>query len=72
MPGGAPPMMPHPGGMPGAGPQVMPVPMPMPMPQPPGRKAGGRVYRSAKDMDAGAGSGLGREEKTEIQKKRRG
>jgi hypothetical protein len=32
-----------------------------------GRKAGGRVYRSYKDMDAGSGSGLGRLEKTEIQ-----
>jgi hypothetical protein len=30
------------------------------------RKAGGGVYRSYKDMDAGAGSGLGRMEKTEI------
>jgi hypothetical protein len=30
------------------------------------RKAGGRTYRSYKDMDAGSGSGLGRMEKTEI------
>ena len=36
-----------------------------------GRKAGGRVYRSAKDMDAGAGGGLGRLEKAEIQKRKR-
>lgn len=41
-----------------------PVPPGMPM----GRKRGGRVYRSYKDMDAGAGSGDGRLEKTEIQK----
>ena len=38
------------------------------------RKAGGRVghrsYRSYEDMDAGAGSGLGRLEKTEIQSRR--
>lgn len=64
---GAPPMgaaapapMPMPAGAPaglgGAGPAPMP------------RKAGGRTYRSYKDMDAGAGSGLGRLEKTEIQK----
>jgi hypothetical protein len=35
------------------------------------RKAGGRTYRSYKDMDAGAGSGLGRLEKTEIQARKR-
>ncbi len=56
-PGGPPPGMPPPpmaGGMP---PGLPPMP----------RKAGGRTYRSYKDMDAGAGGGLGRLEKTEIE-----
>ena len=75
---GAPGGVPVPMGMPPAGgapPPPMPMPMPMPMPPgggaggpPMGRKAGGKVYRSYKDMDAGAGSGLGRLEKTQIQK----
>ncbi len=60
-------MMPPPGmPPPGAG-----APMPMPPPTPPmagmGRKSGGRA-RSYKDMEYGAGSGLGREQKTEIAK----
>jgi hypothetical protein len=40
-----------------------------------GRKTGGRVgnrtYRSYKDMDAGAASGFGRLEKTEIERRKR-
>jgi hypothetical protein len=67
-PGGAPPMMPPPGLPPG-------MPMGLPPGLPPGlgmpRKSGGRTYRSYKDMDAGAGSGLGRLEKTEIQSRKR-
>lgn len=73
-PQGIPVPMPAPQPQAGA-PMPMPMPMPMPQaggpgagPQPMPRKAGGRTYRSYKDMDAGAGSGLGRLEKTEIQK----
>lgn len=59
---GAPPMpMPPtspPPGLAGGAPGGMP-----PLP----RKAGGRTYRSYKDMDAGALSGMGRLEKTEIE-----
>ena len=82
--GGRPVMMPPPppGGA-GAGAPPMPMPIPMPMPMggaggpPPGmppmpRKAGGRITKTAhsyKDMEAGAGSGEGRLQKTEIAKR---
>jgi hypothetical protein len=84
MPPGLPPRpaggIPVPMGMPPAG-GAAPMPMPMPMPGPAGpagpaglpamgRKAGGKVYKSYKDLDAGAGGGMGRLEKTEIQKRK--
>jgi len=82
-PGGRPVMMPPPPGGAGAGAPPMPMPIPMPMPMggaggpPPGmppmpRKAGGRITKTAhsyKDMEAGAGSGEGRLQKTEIAKR---
>lgn len=69
-----------PAGMPGGG---MPMPMPIPMPaaggppapaggMPMARKTGGRVSKIAKsykDMEAGAGSGEGRLQKTDIAKR---
>ncbi len=65
---GAPPMPPMPaGGPPGLPPGMMPPGMP-PSGPPLQRKSGGRAYHSAKDMDAGAASGEGRLEKTEIAK----
>lgn len=68
--GGPPPGMPMPMPIPvpmGAGPQGAP-----PMP-PMGRKTGGRtVAKSYKDMSAGAGSGEGRMQKTDIAKSGKG
>lgn len=82
--GGAPAGVPVPMSVPPPGMPPMPMGgMPMPPPAPPiggglpggmppmARRAGGRIARSYKDMDAGAGSGEGRLEKSEIQKRKR-
>jgi hypothetical protein len=62
-----------------AAPRAVPVPppaaMPPQMPPPPMRKAGGRLTKVAssyKDMEAGAASGEGRLQKSDIAKKRKG
>jgi hypothetical protein len=70
LPPGPGPAAPPPAGLPMGGPPGMPTPGIPGMP--PGRKAGGRITkiaRSYKDMEAGAASGEGRLQKTDIEKR---
>lgn len=73
MGGGTPPSAPMLGGAPGGPPPMGMPPMPPDAMMPPmGRKSGGRVTKVAKsykDMEAGAGSGEGRLQKTDIAKR---
>lgn len=77
-PGGVPVPLPAAGGLPPApmgglgamgGMPMPPAPPAMPG-RPMARKAGGRVAKSYKDMTAGAGSGVGRLQKTEIESRK--